>query len=233
MKNLSMQRLWRFLRRIALPFAVITAGLVVLVGVPSTSFACKCAPPPEAAEALAQSTAVFEGQVTQLNTIADELEVSLRVTRAWKGVDTETIRVRTRKDTAACGVEFAMGQVWLVYSNQTTDQDSAIALQVLRCGRSRLAAEAGDDFTVLGLGVVPVAPREPAPAAVDASASSAAKPSQPQPLGPAADGCASCNLGQAQRANPVQGILLLASALLMRKPRRRKSARSRDGGSER
>jgi MYXO-CTERM domain-containing protein len=223
MKNLSMQSLWGFVRKIALPFATIATVLVVLLGAPSASFACKCAPPPEAAEALAQSTAVFEAQVTQLNTTSDELEVSLRVTRAWKGVDTETIRVRTRKDTAACGVEFAMGQVWLVYANQTTEQDSAIALQVLRCGRSRLAAEAGDDFTVLGLGVVPVAPREPAPAAVDAAAPSAAKPNQPQALEPAANGCASCSLGQTRRANPAVGLIVLASLLVIRKQRRRKS----------
>jgi hypothetical protein len=222
MKNLSMQRLWGFLRTIALPFGVITAALLALAGVPSTSFACKCAPQPEAGEALGQSTAVFEGQVTQLNTTADELEVSLRVTRAWKGVDTETIRLRTRKDTAACGVEFAMGQVWLVYANQTTEQDSAIALQVLRCGRSRLAQEAGDDFAVLGLGVVPVAPREPKPAAVDASAPTAAKPNQPQELDPAANGCASCNLGHAQNANPAPGLLLLAVVLAVRKQRRKK-----------
>jgi hypothetical protein len=223
MKNLSMQSLWGFLRKIAVPLAAITIALVVLVGTPSTSFACKCAPPPDVAEALAQSTAVFEGQVTQLNTTADELEVTLRVTRAWKSVDTETIRVRTRKDTAACGVEFAMGKVWLVYANQTTDQDSAIALQVLRCGRSRLAAEAGDDFTVLGLGVVPVAPREPAPAAVDASAAGAAKPNQPQPLEPAANGCASCSLGHAKSANPALGFLLLASAWIARTRRRKKT----------
>jgi hypothetical protein len=222
MKNLSMQSPWGFLRKIALPFATIATVLVALLGVPSTSFACKCAPPPETAEALTQSTAVFEAQVTQLNATGDELEVSLRVTRAWKGVDTETIRVRTRKDTAACGVEFAMGQVWLVYANQTTAQDSAIALQVLRCGRSRLAAEAGDDLAVLGLGVVPVAPREPAPAAVDA-APSAAKPNQPQALEPAANGCASCSLGQARRTNPGLGLIVLASSLVIRKQRRRKS----------
>src|ERR1700755_1131565 len=141
MKEPSMPTLSRFLRPITALLPAITAFTAVLLGTPSVSFACKCAPPPEVAEALVQATAVFEAQVTQLNTTDTELEVSMRVTRAWKGVDTETIRVRTRKDSAACGVDFAMGQVWVVYANQTTE-DAGIALQVLRCGRSRLAEEA-------------------------------------------------------------------------------------------
>lgn len=228
MKKLSMLTRRGTFGRIALPFGVITAVLVALFAVPSTSFACKCAPPPDPAEALAQSTAVFEAQVTQVNTTADELEVTMRVTRAWKGVDTETIRVRTRKDSAACGVEFAMSQVWLVYANQTTEPGSAIGLQVLRCGRSRLANEAADDFAALGLGVVPVAPRDPTPAAPDAGA---AKPAQPQPVTPAANGCASCSVGR-HRGEPGRGAMALAACALWiayRRKQRKEAARNPRG----
>jgi hypothetical protein len=198
MKKLSMRALQGFFGRIALPFGSIAMVLAAHFAAPTPSFACKCAPPPDPAEALAQSSAVFEAQVTQVNTTADELEVTLHVTRAWKGVDTETIRVRTRKDSAACGVEFAMHQIWLVYANQTTEPGSAIGLQVLRCGRSRLAEEAADDFAALGLGVVPVAPRDPAPAAPDPGAAKPEQSNQPKPVNPAANGCASCSVGRAR-----------------------------------
>jgi MYXO-CTERM domain-containing protein len=212
MKKLSMRALKGFFGRIALPFGSIALVLTVHFVAPSPSFACKCAPPPAPAEALAQSSAVFEAQVTQVNATADELEVTMHVTRAWKGVDTETIRVRTRKDSAACGVEFALNQIWLVYANQTTEPGSAIGLQVLRCGRSRLAEEAADDFAALGLGVVPVAPRDPTPAAPDAGAPKPGQPNQPKPVTPAANGCASCSVGRAE-ASP-RGFAALALAAM-------------------
>jgi MYXO-CTERM domain-containing protein len=224
MKKLSMQTLWRSLGQFALSVGLIATACAALLATPSPSFACKCAPPPEVVEALAQATAVFEAQVSQLNATADELEVTLRVTRAWKGVDTETIRVRTRKDSAASGIDIAMGQVWLVYANQTTEPDATIALQVLRCGRSRLAEEADDDFTVLGLGVVPVAPREPAPPIALDAGPTAAQPNQPQPVSPAANGCASCSIGTAPHSSPIYALLLVGGTALARS-RRRKAAR--------
>lgn len=211
--------------RLAAPLLAITTLVTVLLAAPSTSFACKCAPPSEVADALAQSSAVFEAQVTQLNTTDTELEVTLHVTRAWKGVETETIRVRTRKESGACGVEFGMGQVWLVYANQTTE-DAGIALQVLRCGRSRLAEEGAEDLEKLGLGVVPVAPRDPAQQVADAGASkpaTAAKPNQPQALNPDANGCASCSVGHESEANPTLGLLAVAALLCVRLARRRRS----------
>lgn len=223
MKKLSMPTLRVNFGPIAAALPAFATFLAVLLAAPSTSHACKCAPPPEVADALAQSTAVFEAQVTQLNATESALEVSLRVTRAWKGVTTETIRVRTRKDSAACGVDFAMDQVWLVYANQTTD-DAAISLQVLRCGRSRLAAEAADDLQKLGLGVVPVSPREPAAAAPpDAGAAKPAEPNQPKAIEPAANGCASCSIGEARNAPPALALLLLAGLSVARVRRRKRS----------
>jgi hypothetical protein len=223
MKKLSMRALQGIFGRIALPFGSVAMVLAVHFAAPNPSFACKCAPPPDPAEALAQSTAVFEAQVTQVNTTADELEVTMHVTRAWKGVDTETIRVRTRKDSAACGVEFALNQIWLVYANQTTESASAIGLQVLRCGRSRLADEAGDDFAALGLGVVPVAPRDPTPGAQDAGVvKTGQQPDQPKPLGPAANGCASCSVGRRNVAVPhgFAALVVLVVGLVGRRKRR-------------
>lgn len=191
-----------------------SVGLSGLVGaavllLPSPSLACKCAPPPPVAEALQQASAVFEAVVTQQAPAAEEVEVSLRVTRAWKGVSTETVRVRTRKDTAACGVAFEVGRSYLVYANQSTAPDTAIPLEVLRCGRTRLAAEADEDLVGLGLGVVPVSARDPAPAAPDAGTTAPA-PQQPPALDPAAGGCAGCGLPGSRGDASWFGPLLIA-----------------------
>jgi hypothetical protein len=228
MKKLSMHRFWGLFSQLALSLATLSA---LVLGAPSRSLACKCAEPPPPTEALAQSTAVFEGQVTQLNATADELEVTLRVTRAWKGADKEkeTIRVRTRKDSAACGVPFEAGQSWLVYANQTTEHDSAITLSVLRCGRSRLAEEASEDFAALGLGVVTVSPRDPAatpPAEPAKPLAAPAQPGQSETIEPAAGGCASCSLGRAPSERPSFagfGVTLLAAIVIARSRRRARS----------
>jgi hypothetical protein len=166
------------------------AGTALLLA-PSRSFACKCAPPPAVPEALQQASAVFEGNVTQVAPAEEVLEVTLRVTRAWKGISTETVRVRTRKDTAACGVAFETGRSYVVYANQSAAADSAIPLEVLRCGRTRLAEESDEDLAQLGLGVVPVAARDPAPAA---TADTGSAPAQPPAIDPAAGGCAGCGV---------------------------------------
>jgi hypothetical protein len=187
------------------------AGATALL-VPSPSLACKCAPPPPVPEALQQASAVFEGSVTQLAPAGDELEVSLRVTQAWKGVSTETVRVRTRKDTAACGVAFEVGHSYLVYANQSTTSESSIPLEVLRCGRTLPAEDAEQDFAQLGIGVVPVAPRDPTPA-VPADSANAEPPAQPPALEPAAGGCAGCSAPGTTGGGAWLGLLLVALVL--------------------
>lgn len=169
---------------------------------PSRGQACKCAPPPSATEALQQASAVFEASVTQLVPAEGENEVTLRVTRAWKGISTETVRVRTRSDTAACGVPFEIGRSYLVYANQSTQADTPIPLEVLRCSRTQPTEEAESDIAELGLGVVPVAAQDP-----EASAA----PEQPKPIAPAAGGCGGCTTAEGREAsNPLAWMLGLA-----------------------
>jgi hypothetical protein len=176
--------------------------------VPSRGQACKCAPPPSATEALQQASAVFEASVTQLVPGSDENEVTLRVTRAWKGVSTETVRVRTRSDAAACGVAFEIGRSYLVYANQSAQADTSIPLEVLRCGRTQPTEEAESDIVQLGLGVVPVAAQDPE--------ATSEQPAQPAPVAPAAGGCGGCAAAQRSPASDTfywtLGLALLAWA---------------------
>jgi hypothetical protein len=202
MENLSMRGFWGRL---------VVSGLVGVAAllVPGRSLACKCAPPPPVPEALQQASAVFEGIVAQLAPADEELEVTLRVTQAWKGVSTESVRVRTRKDTAACGVAFEAGRSYLVYANQSAAADTAIPLEVLRCGRTQLAEEANEDFTQLGLGVVPVAPRDPTPASSPDSANGT-PPAKPPAIEPAAGGCAGCGVAGTHGGDSLLALFVLA-----------------------
>lgn len=214
----------------------LIAGIVALV-TPNPSFACKCAPPPGVPDALREATAVFEGRVTQQSAQDLELEVTLNVVQAWKGVQTETIRVRTRADSAACGVPFATGESYLVYATQRAAGNSGTALEVLRCGRTRAASEAAEDYARLGIGVVPVSPREPAgsgaPAKKPHEPSAAAASASSQQLDPAAGGCASCALvgtpaGAGARGDSARGLgwAVLGVALgALQRARRRARAR--------
>ena len=222
MKTLSIHRVLEPLAR-TLAICALAASAVLITS--STSFACKCAPPPGPTEALAQASAVFEAQVAQLHPVELDLEVTFKVVRAWKGVDGETVRVRTRRDTAACGIPFETGKSYLVYAAQTTAQASSIALEALRCGRTRPAEEADEDFAVLGLGVVPVAPREPAadpttPASPSAPSPSDSAPPTAAPKPPAAGGCASCSTQSSAGSSPFGALLALtALAFLLRRRR--------------
>ncbi len=222
MKTLSIPRNFVLLTR-ACVLGVLPVAALLLA--PSPSFACKCAPPPAPAEALQQATAVFEGQVSQIDPVGDAIEVTLRVVRGWKGIEAETARVRTRRDTAACGIPFENGKSYVVYATQSATEGSAISLEALRCGRTRLAEEAEEDFNALGLGVVPVVARVPGenptaetpPAAAPASESTA----PPKPAAPAAGGCAGCSAGGASSSSgpPTLWWIAMAALLILRRRR--------------
>lgn len=197
----------------------LIAGIIALA-TPNPSLACKCAPPPSVSDALREASAVFEGRVTHQTAEDTELEVTLNVVQAWKGVQMETVRVRTRADSAACGVELTIGESYLVYATQRAAGSSGAALEVLRCGRTRAARDADEDYSQLGIGAVPVSAREPA-----APGAPTTKPNAPgtpatntssQALDPAAGGCASCTLIAPAAANSSPATLTrtLARSLL-------------------
>jgi hypothetical protein len=210
----------------------LIAGIIALA-TPNPSSACKCAPPPSVPDALREASAVFEGRVMQRTALDLEVEVTLNVVQAWKGVQTETIRVRTRAESAACGVEFAPNESYLVYATQRAADSSGTALEVLRCGRTRTAREAGEDYAQLGIGVVPVSPREPAAQAAPASKprSAPSDPTANQQVEPAAGGCASCALTATPAGADAHalGWLLLGAALVTWQRARRRARRSNDG----
>lgn len=166
---------------------------LLLVSWSPVARACKCAEPPPPSAALASAQAVFQGEVASMQESGSDLVVTLRVPKAWKGIDSaEEIRVRTRKDSAACGFPFAVGEHYLVYATALEPAQEGVGLLVLRCGRTRALAEAGDDLRELGLGAIPVEVDAPNEVGADEK-KTAVERKRDQP---AAGGCASCSVGQ-------------------------------------
>jgi hypothetical protein len=139
--------------------------------------------------------------------------VSLRVVRGWKGMQSERAVVTTASDSAACGVDFAPDQNYLVYASM---QDGA--LTATSCSRTRLSTDAEEDFKALGMGWTPVDPK---------TQDSATKPAE-KPEPPARGGCAGCAI-TGQRDDRLALAWLLPALWLARSTltyRRRSGSRS-------
>ncbi|MGB5372929.1 MAG: hypothetical protein WBN15_04030 [Polyangiales bacterium] len=101
-------------------------------------------------EGLSASYAVFTGEVTEIEpntaTRFGGIEITLRVTRVWKGDIGEQVEVRTAGNSAACGYSFVKGETYLVY----VDRDEAEPMRVSLCSRTSLVASAQEDLDFLG-----------------------------------------------------------------------------------
>ena len=176
------------------------------------AYACKCAEPEAPSAALASAKAVFQGEVSAIQDTGNELVVTLRVPRAWKGIDSaEEAKVRTRRDSAACGYPFTVGENYLVYASELEPAQDGVSLQVLRCGRTRPLAEADDDIRELGLGAIPVAPEAPNEILPEGKKSVVERKRDQ----PAAGGCASCSVGDRRSLGTVGSLVCLGLLALV------------------
>jgi MYXO-CTERM domain-containing protein len=102
------------------------------------------------AEGLSSSTAVFSGEVTEIekneSTRFGGLEVTLRVNEVWKGAAAEEIRVHTAGSSAACGYPFVVGTTYLVFAYN----DEADPIRVSLCSRTAPIEDAKEDIEFLG-----------------------------------------------------------------------------------
>ncbi len=195
---------------LALPWAAV-----------SQAHACKCAPPPPVIDAFHAAAGVFEARVLAITAQpADAGQASITyavrvgVVRSWKGVETEEVTVLTPIEGPACGYAFALDQSYLVYASEEDGK-----LRVDSCSRTRPIAEAGNDLSALGMGVVPVSPHKPdagTPARTDAAKGT---------LPPGSGGCASCSVS-GKRQTPTPGLAAaLAGVFALRLLRRRRASR--------
>lgn len=128
--------------------------------------ACTCPSARPPAIALAESDAVFEGQVTglrdgpyvssQADTTAGRW-VTLLVLREWKGATAGTTRYVFTP--SACDVPFEAGTTWLVYARHGGANHD---LRTTRCQRSRPIATAREDLVALGIPGTQIMAMQPA-----------------------------------------------------------------------
>ena len=116
------------------------------------AWACRCiAPPPPPLDALAEADHVFHGTVVAIAVEDEGFEhfVEFEVHEVWKGSARPGLIVRTASSSAACGVNFVVGEDYVVYAFDSNQGDH---LNTNSCTRTRpFTAEEGE---ALGEGVV-------------------------------------------------------------------------------
>lgn len=198
------------MKAIAQSAAALTA-LAAAWLTPQSASACKCMLL-EPAAAVEQASAVFEGRVVEVADVASSpmprRQVTFRVVRVWKGMQSEQAVLTTAGESAACGIDFVRDQNYVVYASKDGD-----ALTASSCSRTRLLAAADDDIKALGMGWTPVdpnaGPKESKPSKAETRATE-------EP--PARGGCASCTLAD-RRTAPSALMLALPAFWLIRRRR--------------
>ena len=132
------------------PLALVLASTLA-VATPCTGAFCRCAPRAPVSAAVEQAEAVFSGVVLSTSGERDPaqperwpVEVTLQVTRRWKGPSADTLVVRTGEGGGDCGYPFQVGAEYLVYASGKDVLYTGI------CHRTRLVLTAGEDLDVLG-----------------------------------------------------------------------------------
>jgi hypothetical protein len=125
--------------------ALVVLGLVALL--PDCAYACSCMVPRPVERELADSSAVFSGEVIDVEKRPQVSTVTFRVSKLWKGKQQETRTVSTPSSDAACGYPFKERREYLVYAHGKEE-----SLKDNVCGRTKLLSEASADLRVLGDG---------------------------------------------------------------------------------
>ncbi len=139
-----------------LALTLLTAASAAFLA-PTRAAACSCMQQsPE--DAAASADAIFEGRVVTVEAPAEgdqstPVRVTVRVTQQWKGVTTEEVELTTAPNSAMCGYDFELDQVYLIYAYA---EDGGLGVSL--CSRTQLADQADEDRTHLGPGTTPVDP---------------------------------------------------------------------------
>ena len=137
------------------PLARVTAVTLVTLGLlallPDCASACSCAfvgsQKEIAKQALSDSTAVFSGEVADVEKQGRTATVTLRVSEVWKGPEQGTLEVATSSQESACGYPFEEGQEYLVYAER--------GFKVHLCSETKPLSKAGMNLQLLGDGQRP------------------------------------------------------------------------------
>ena len=130
---------------------LLSVGLLL---VPKYVFPCSCTGPPGVEESLETATEVFSGTVVEIKPIQFEyfgdisqLEIRVDVKACWKGSCKDTLSVATLGDSGSCGIQFHVGQEYLIYAYLEVETGMS---WVWECGRTNTIAGADEDLRYLG-----------------------------------------------------------------------------------
>ena len=141
---------------------LILTTLIVLIS-PSPVYACSCfrSPPLESLEA---STAVFSGRVIDIEGIPPPgpvyrrtpipVQVTIQVSKVWKGPSDETLVIHTGLDGGLCGLGyfFMIGEEYLVYASAFEEGSE---LWAGYCSRTTHISNAEEDLAELNRDATP------------------------------------------------------------------------------
>jgi hypothetical protein len=117
--------------------------------------------PQERAEiALKESTAVFAGEVVEIDrpslpikSSIDPVTVTFRTSESWKGPEGGMLKVRTPVSGVSCGYKFRSGESYLVYASEAFIVEGE-GLEVSSCSETKPLSEASADLEALGDGEI-------------------------------------------------------------------------------
>ncbi|MBI2499106.1 hypothetical protein HYV88_02590 [Candidatus Woesearchaeota archaeon] len=116
--------------------------------------ACSCIAPGTPLEELDRSDAVFSGKVLSIEDTGGYNEVKSRdvvfeLYTSWKSSFKlyDTVKVRTARDSAACGYGFQKGEEYLVYAYKYSDSGNMLSANI--CSRTKLLSQADEDIKEL------------------------------------------------------------------------------------
>ena len=131
-------------------FLILVMSLVL--DVPKTH-ACSCIMPEPPVASMEKSDAVFAGLVTDIKSPAimmssmDNNIITFDVSMAWKGIDSNPVKIFSAISSASCGYEFEEGREYLVYAYESEGR-----LSTGLCTRTALLADASEDLAAFGVG---------------------------------------------------------------------------------
>ena len=146
------------IRELRIATIVLLFGICFLLGT-AQAHACSCGDFPTASQARMHAVKMFSGKVVAIHgggdtqreptLISGYILVEFEVYTVWKGPAFATMFIETAWWSGSCGVEFYVGQEWLVvsYDGETTHP----------CGGTRQLELAQADLDALDAGQVPAA----------------------------------------------------------------------------
>lgn len=108
---------------------------IAIAGLAGPALACSCAPDYDRAHAIDDADVVFNGKVTAIDDAGFWKQATMEVLAVEKGKPAKEVRVTTAKDSAACGIDFTIGQTMEIAAIQRKDRLHASLCSQIGLGR--------------------------------------------------------------------------------------------------